>query len=562
MKTPLQLAALAGHNEVTAILKGKAANTEAENAVRSSGSFKNDHPPRLAADVSAANGDFFEKADAKGNVAIGAVASVPVNKVPAAATTAAGPWHVRLWRRLFAAQVLLWRRLSEAREADGAGGWLLRRGWPMFSAVLFCYDVASDAVLARDLFTNGYTNLGGLVLIFMLSHYVPTYLMILRAVNQFFFTQRKLLPAAAASKASTGLGLVGLLDPSIAGSAATAAMAAGQLAASVTVLESLHLFFYVLLVLFGLPLVPLIDAYMVLTAVFLPVDPSEAGYVMRSADDFCRQYERIRLPLECFMESLPQTGLQIYLYTRTQAGAARGIEVSQAVLLTSLLGSVLNLVSISWELFNSFRASGSTPMEYLAALISLQLSRLALTQGSDGAASSLNQRSPYMTGSAAVGRGLAQVILAPHPRTPGLLEALTPLLSTVLAPRLLDLNVGAFTELRVEDSAAVAACLALNVSVEALQMRATGLGPETLRLLLPGLRAHPSLVSLDLSLNALGDVGVAELAAVVCHLPHLTSLALDNLEDAGTFALEWLCFLFQQRTGKAAKSKPADSLKV
>jgi hypothetical protein len=51
--------------------------------------------------------------------------------------------------------------------------------------------------------------------------------------------------------------------------------------------------------------------YMVLSAWFLWAEAGERGYLMRAADDFCRQYERVRLPLVCVLESLPQTGLQV-----------------------------------------------------------------------------------------------------------------------------------------------------------------------------------------------------------------------------------------------------------
>ena len=78
-----------------------------------------------------------------------------------------------------------------------------------------------------------------------------------------------------------------------------------------SVLEFLHTAGYVFLVVFGLPLLPLVDLYMVLTAWVLMAESGESGYVMRSAEEFCRQYERVKLPLECFFESLPQTGLQV-----------------------------------------------------------------------------------------------------------------------------------------------------------------------------------------------------------------------------------------------------------
>ena len=50
---------------------------------------------------------------------------------------------------------------------------------------------------------------------------------------------------------------------------------------------------------------------MVLSAFVLTAERGEQGYIMRYAEDFCRQYERVRLPMECFLESLPQTGLQV-----------------------------------------------------------------------------------------------------------------------------------------------------------------------------------------------------------------------------------------------------------
>ncbi|GFR51847.1 hypothetical protein Agub_g14314, partial [Astrephomene gubernaculifera] len=263
-------------------------------------------------------------------------------------------------------QEKVWRALRDAKETPGMRGWVFRRGVPMVGATLFCWDVISDAVLAKNLFKNGYPKVGMLTMVFMFAHYLPTYIMLLRAANQSFFTQHFMLLSAAASAAS---------DPSAAASAAAAGASGGSsaLSAAARMLESLHFFFYVLLVVFGLPLLPFLDLYMVLTAVVLTTDRGDAGYVMRTAEDFCRQYERVRLPLECFLESLPQTALQVYLYIQTRSGsAAEAVQVSQNVLTVSLLGSVLNFINVSWEMYNAWRASGDTLLEYLDALIRLQ----------------------------------------------------------------------------------------------------------------------------------------------------------------------------------------------
>jgi hypothetical protein len=78
-----------------------------------------------------------------------------------------------------------------------------------------------------------------------------------------------------------------------------------------SVLEFLHTAGFIFLVVAGLPLLPFVDLYMVLSAWVLIAESGESGYIMRAAEDFCRQYERVRLPMECFFESLPQTGLQV-----------------------------------------------------------------------------------------------------------------------------------------------------------------------------------------------------------------------------------------------------------
>ncbi|KAG2498921.1 hypothetical protein HYH03_003111 [Edaphochlamys debaryana] len=252
-------------------------------------------------------------------------------------------------------QEKLWTKLRDAKELPGIRGWAFRRGLPILGATLFVVDVVSDAVLAKNLFGNGYTRLGTLTLVFMLAHYVPTYFMILRAANQSFYAAHVLL--LSGSTAGAAPGAAG--DASAASAASASALPAiGAVARRAglhgqRLQEAIHLFFYVLLVIFGLLLVPFIDVYMVLSAFVLSVDHGDAGYTMRTAEDFCRQYERARLPLECFLESLPQTALQV-------------------VLTVSLLGSVCNLILVSWEMYNAWRSSGDTFLEYLDPLIRLQ----------------------------------------------------------------------------------------------------------------------------------------------------------------------------------------------
>ena len=69
--------------------------------------------------------------------------------------------------------------------------WTLHPG-TLVRAAGGCRDVVSDGLLAHNLFVNGYAKLGGLVVLFMLLHYIPTYLMLLRAANQMFYPQVKL----------------------------------------------------------------------------------------------------------------------------------------------------------------------------------------------------------------------------------------------------------------------------------------------------------------------------------------------------------------------------------
>ena len=119
-----------------------------------------------------------------------------------------------------------------------------------------------------------------------------------------------------------------------------------------------------------------------------------------------------------------------------------------------------------------------------------------------------------------------QVLVAPHPRVPGLLNALLPLLSTVLAPAVLDLNTAAFSELGLDEAALIGACLVVNSSLETLKLRAIGLRPDSLPLVLRGMVTHSCLRSVDLSFNNIGDNGVKLLADTIPHLPNLNAILL------------------------------------
>ena len=62
----------------------------------------------------------------------------------------------------------------------------------------------------------------------------------------------------------------------------------------------------------------------------------------------------------------------MYYLTRTGKGS-NAINVSQALLTASLVGSVLNLANVLWEMYNAWSSSGDTLLEYLDALIRMQV---------------------------------------------------------------------------------------------------------------------------------------------------------------------------------------------
>lgn len=172
------------------------------------------------------------------------------------------------------------------------------------------------AARAQALYAAGYTTLGGLVVVFILAHYIPMYFILLQALNshmeQVFNTAFR--------------------DPKT----PYAALMRFQHAQAMALYMPLALLSIPLLD-FAMTILPLVTLWHRLTR---PREKqskeqkakSGPSYVLRDLKEFAEQYEKIRLPVECFLESVPQTILQVYMFVNLRHSEnAQGLDVSADV---------------------------------------------------------------------------------------------------------------------------------------------------------------------------------------------------------------------------------------
>ena len=98
--------------------------------------------------------------------------------------------------------------------------------------------------------------------------------------------------------------------------------------------------------------------------------------------------------------------------------------------------------------------------------------------------------------------------------------------------------------LTAEGSRLLAAPLATNSTITALNLRRNRIGPDGCSLLCGALRQQPSIISLDLGSNQIGAVGLASLAVSLPHCAALTALNLrrnDFGEGGGVLLADMLC---------------------